>query len=153
MIKNIAPASNEQIAAWEAWDTHHNSHDDVELIFSALIARIRLLIEAWNERSTLKPEGEQISGEADTWRENIARLLWERFSPEHEVDWPSTHSSEYRRAADDIVALSSLTSKQISGEAVEQLVARHCAAYLSDEWQTIEDTVRSAVIEALEPKT
>ena len=36
--------------------------------------------------------------------EHIAKLLWERFAPEHEVDWPSPHAAEYRSAAKDILA-------------------------------------------------
>lgn len=36
--------------------------------------------------------------------ETIAKILWERFSPEHEVDWPSTHAAEYRLASSDIIA-------------------------------------------------
>ena len=35
--------------------------------------------------------------------EAIAKLLWERFSPEHEVEWPCSHAAEYRDAAAAIV--------------------------------------------------
>lgn len=50
----------------------------------------------------------------DEMREAIAKLLWERFSPEHEVVWPSTHAAEYRLAAAAVVEITrqrgSLTS-------------------------------------------
>ncbi|WP_435170739.1 hypothetical protein [Falsirhodobacter sp. 1013] len=36
--------------------------------------------------------------------EAIAEMLWHRFAPNQEVDWPSTHASEYRLAAGDIIA-------------------------------------------------
>lgn len=35
--------------------------------------------------------------------EQVAILLWERFSPEHEITWPSAHASEYRLAASDVI--------------------------------------------------
>lgn len=41
------------------------------------------------------------TNDAET-REAIAKLLWERFAPEHEVDWPPTHAAEYRSVADDL---------------------------------------------------
>ncbi|HMF69710.1 MAG TPA: hypothetical protein VK602_19115 [Phyllobacterium sp.] len=42
------------------------------------------------------------------------------------------------------------TSAQISVEAVERIVEKHCNAYLEDQQQTLEDTVRAAVLEFLE---
>lgn len=35
--------------------------------------------------------------------ETVAELLWNRFSPEHEVDWPSPNADEYRRVAADVL--------------------------------------------------
>lgn len=40
-----------------------------------------------------------------TKKETLAKLLWERFSPDHEIEWPPTHASEYRLAVEDIVNL------------------------------------------------
>lgn len=37
--------------------------------------------------------------------EAIAEMLWHRFSPSNETEWPSTHASEYRLTARDVLAL------------------------------------------------
>lgn len=36
--------------------------------------------------------------------EAIAKLLWERFAVEHEVEWPSRDAAEYRSVAADVIA-------------------------------------------------
>jgi len=41
MIKDVPAATDIEIEQWLTWDTHHNSHDEVEHIVLALIARIR----------------------------------------------------------------------------------------------------------------
>lgn len=37
--------------------------------------------------------------------EAVAKMLWERFAPSHEVAWPYYDASEYRLIAQDILAL------------------------------------------------
>jgi hypothetical protein len=57
-----------------------------------------------------------------------------------------------RAAVEAVYATPPSRNDTISGEAVERLVAKHCDAYLSNERQTIDDTVRAAVLEALQVK-
>lgn len=54
--------------------------------------------------------------------ETVAELLWNRFSPEHEVDWPSPNADEYRRVAADVLgAVLTRPSEQAVTEAMRRI--------------------------------
>lgn len=40
----------------------------------------------------------------DDVAERIAELLWHRFAPSHEVEWPPFDAAEYRGVAADVIA-------------------------------------------------
>jgi len=60
-----------------------------------------------------KPEATEGGAHGTALSETIAKILWERFSPEHEVDWPSPHAAEYRGASRDIIASITVTEAMI----------------------------------------
>lgn len=49
---------------------------------------------------------EPVAVPAGALTERIAKLLWERFAPEHHVEWEGeTHKAEYRSVADDVLSM------------------------------------------------
>lgn len=67
---------------------------------------------AWEHHKAAKPqflptEDGEFNGNAHVSatdeEEEIAKLIWERFAPAHEVEWPSGNAGEYRQVAKDIV--------------------------------------------------
>lgn len=86
--------------ALPAWDVVPNA----ERIIAALPDGQRAIIAA-----RLMPTSSP--SDLVVWeQEAIAKLLWERFSPDHESEWPSAHAAEYRLAAKEIVNLVELAA-------------------------------------------
>lgn len=56
-------------------------------------------------------------------QETIARLLWDRFAVEHEVEWPSYDAAEYRGVAAEISALYAIASFQTWRDLLDMLSA------------------------------
>lgn len=65
---------------------------------------VKLGLEMKKERDALTECQKREAGLREAAREDVAKLLWERFAPDHEVDWPSIHAGEYRSIADELLA-------------------------------------------------
>jgi len=114
-LKSATPVSKSYDATMDkidyVMDSRGETHTSFMLVFSDDKAVDRLY---------RRPSEARLSRDAGA-SEEIAKLLWERFAPGGEVEWPSTHAAEYRLAAEDI---SNLVERKMSSK-IRDLIERH----------------------------